>query len=349
VLAQLCLVRNIKGVKRTCRAFRDAAPEAEEAHRRVCLDLSGTVNCVQHTQWIICVAAAPDGRIITGSWDNTVKAWHDGVCERAFQGHTSVVDAVAVLQGGTHIVSGSYDGTVKLWTLDGAPERNFWVGNVSCVAALPDGVHFVVGLFSKEVRLYHVDGTLVNTFTGHTGRVYALAVTPDAQNLISGSQDKLVKVWSVATKSLVSTCFGHTDGVFAVAAMPDGKRILSGAFKQVRVWLLNGTLENTFRHLHTSTVKALVAMPDNQHALSGSVDKTVKLFNVNDGAVLRTFTHHTDRVCSLALLPDGRRFVSGSLDKTARIAYHGFVFEPDPAWVDAEKKAKAKAASSSSS
>ena len=42
-----------------------------------------------------------------------------------------------------------------------------------------------------------------------------------------------------------------------------------------------------------------VALPDNQHALSGSADKTVKLFNVNDGAVLRTFTHHT----SLGALP----------------------------------------------
>ena len=114
------------------------------------------------------------------------------------------------------------------------------------------------------------------------------------------------------------------------------------------MWLLNGTLENTFRHLHTSTVKALVALPDNQHALSGSLDSTVKLFNVNDGAVLRTFTHHTRWVTSLALLPDGLRFVSGSYDHTARIAYHGFEFEPDPAWVDAEKKAKAKAASSSS-
>ena len=31
VLAQLCLVRNIKGTKRTCRAFCDAAPEAEKA------------------------------------------------------------------------------------------------------------------------------------------------------------------------------------------------------------------------------------------------------------------------------------------------------------------------------
>ena len=64
-------------------------------------------------------------------------------------------------------------------------------------------------------------------------------------------------------------------------------------------------------------------MPDNQHALSASDDNTVKLFNVNDGAVLRTFKHHTARVTSLALLPDGLRFVSGSWDRTARIAYHG--------------------------
>ena len=49
------------------------------------------------------------------------------------------------------------------------------------------------------------------------------------------------------------------------------------------------------------------------------------LFNVNDGAVLRTFTHHTWSVISLALLPDGRRFVSASHDKTVRIVEHGLV------------------------
>jgi len=66
-----------------------------------------------------------------------------------------------------------------------------------------------------------------------------------------------------------------------------------------------------------------VALPDNQHALSGSGNRTVKLFNVNDGAVLRTFTHHTGSVYCLALLPDGLRFVSGSHDRTARVVYHG--------------------------
>ena len=69
-------------------------------------------------------------------------------------------------------------------------------------------------------------------------------------------------------------------------------------------------------------MRALVALPDNQHALSAG-DTTVKLFNVNDGAVLRKVTHHTSYVYGLALLPDGLRFVSGSFDRTARIVEHG--------------------------
>merc|ERR1719399_1043912 len=109
--------------------------------------------------------------------------------------------------------------------------------------------------------------------------------------------------------------------------MPDDQRILSGGRDcRVRVWLPDGTLENTFLHLSPRTayankipyVFALVALPDN-HALSGSGDHTVKLFNINDGAVVRTWTHHTGGVYSLSLLPDGLRFVSGSGDKTARI------------------------------
>ena len=160
----------------------------------------------------------------------------------------------------------------------------------------------------------------------------SLAVTPDGQHIISGSKDTLVKVWSVATKSLVSTCEGHisarawtSDWIRAVAAMPDGQRFLSGGSNPysasdntVRVWRLNGTLQNFFK-LHKHEVNALVALPDNQHALSGSGDTTIELFNVNDGAVVRTFTHHTGPVFSLALLPDGLRFVSGSHDKTTRI------------------------------
>ena len=77
-------------------------------------------------------------------------------------------------------------------------------------------------------------------------------------------------MWSVATKSPVSTCEGHTD--LGLGGGGDARRPAHPqrrARHTVRVWLLDGTLENTFK-LHTGGVDALVALPDNQHALSGS-------------------------------------------------------------------------------
>jgi WD40 repeat protein len=296
------------------------------------------------------VAATDDGHILTGTnWKNdagfhqgAVNFYHGNQHVR-IQGHQGPVMVVAVLPGGTRFIIGSSDGTAKLFTFGGELERTFQVvfedepyGAVYCVAALPDGVHFVVGHSNRDltdpnvgqVRLYHVDGTLVYAFYGHDASVNAVAVTRDGQHIISGSDDELVKVWSVASTSLVSTCDApHSGGVGAVAAMPDGQRFLSsGGNGVVRVWLLNGTLENTFGH-HTSFVNALVALPDNQHALSGagSIDHNIKLFNVNDGAVLRTFKHHTRPVKCLALLPDGLRFVSGSNDGTSCIIDAGLM------------------------
>ena len=327
ILVRLTLAHHIARTAPTCHVVSVAARNAIKA-RRFSSEVV-TLNGPGHT--VRCVAAAPDGRIITGSSDSTVRVWRDGACERTIPAHHDWVVGVAVL-GGARFVSVSDDYTAKLWTLDGELERIFEVDSmVFCVAALPDGVHFVVGLGSGpnegEVRLYHVDGTLVHTFKGHTHVVYSVAVTPDGQHIISGSCDTFVKVWSVTGKSLVSTCEGHTDRVLAVAATPDGQRILSGSYHgDVRVWLLDGTRQNEFE-MHTAMVTALVALPDSQHAISGSHDQTarqtVKLFNVNDGAVLRTFTPHTGPVTSLALLPDGLRFVSGSYDRTTRIAYHG--------------------------
>jgi hypothetical protein len=329
VLYQLTLAHDIAAVAPTCHALCDAAKLAAKAR-----PFSGEVVTLRgHAGMVRGVAAASDGRIITGSYDRTVKVWRDGACELTIQAHTEDIECVAVLPGGARFVTGSDDRTAKLWTLDGVLERTLETGSwVWSVAALPDGVHFVVGLGngSGEVKLYHVDGTLVHAFEGqsrsvygHSDTVWSVAATPDGQHIISGSGDGTVKVWNVADKSLVSTCRGHVNEVNAVAAMPDSQRILSGSHdKTIRVWRLDGTLKNTFE-LHTSHVYAVVALPDNQHALSGSMDKTVKLFNVNDGAVLRTFRHHTRAVRCLALLPDGLRFVSGAWDRTACIAYHG--------------------------
>ena len=341
ILFRLPLAHDIALTASTCRLLRDAARLAFKARPYI-----GKVVSLFHTEKflmvaahrddVVCVAAAADGRVITGSMDRSIKVWRSSaeprwsavgsdpkrsVCAIP-SAHRASVNSVVVLPGGARFVSVG-EKTARLSTLDGALDRTIDIGNYAWgTAAMPDGVHFVLGA-GYDVRLYHVDGTLVHTFKGHTHLVAAVAVTRDGQHIISGAQDSRVKVWSVATKSLVGDCIGHNSVVKALAVMPDGKRILSGSNdKTVRRWLLDGTQTDTFR-LHTASVRALVALPDNQHALSASNDHTVKLFNANDGAVLRKFTHHFSMVSCLALLPDGLRFVSGAADRTACIVEHG--------------------------
>ena len=92
---------------------------------------------------------------------------------------------------------------MKLWTSTASSSAPSSGQLRVCVAALPDGGTLWSALAGEhgEVRLYHVDGRSSTPSRAHyVGD--AVAVTLDGQHIISGSQDKLVKVWSVATKSL---------------------------------------------------------------------------------------------------------------------------------------------------
>ena len=324
VLYQLPLAHDIAATATTCTSWRDAVRLALLAR-----PFSAEVVALRgHNDWVRSVAATSDGHIITGSDDERLKVFHGETCVRTINAHENYVMAVAVLPCETRIVSGETHGVVKLWTRDGTLERTIQTEREELyrIVAMPDGVHFLVGLCDGEVRLYHIDGTLVHTFFDEDTdqSMTALAVMPDGLHFISGTDHGFIDMWGIDSRSHLwgDEDKGHKNDVLALAAMPDGQRFLSGGIDDtVRVWLFDGTLENSFM-LHTGDVNALVALPDNQHALSGSYDNTVKLFNVNDGAVLRTFKH-AGPVTSIALLPDGLRFVSGSWDKTARIAYHG--------------------------
>jgi WD40 repeat protein len=353
VLYQLLFAHDIAAVAPTCRALCDAAKLALKLR-----PFSGeVVTLAGHAETVCGVSATPDGCIVTceGGRDRTIRMFRGATCvwsKQADGGPRPVagqdyVNAAAV--AGTRVISGwasseDSNGKVRIYTREGVLESTIETGvSVHKLAVHPDGIHFAASVHGlpphplhprADIRLYRIDGTLVHTFEGHMWAVHAMVFTRDGQHLISGSNDNLVKVWSVASKSLLSTCIGHDDQICAVAAMPDGQRILSssgGTGDGVWVWKLDGTLEKTF-DLHNHVVNALVALPDNQHALSGSFDETVKLFDVDDGAVLRTFRHHStgvapsDVIC-LALLPDGLRFVSGSEDKTACIVYHGLALK----------------------
>jgi len=67
--------------------------------------------------------------------------------------------------------------------------------------------------------------------------VYSVAFSPDGKQIVSGSDDKTVRLWDSASGKVLRELQGHTDWVSSVAFSRDGKQIVSGSDdKTVRVW-----------------------------------------------------------------------------------------------------------------
>jgi WD40 repeat protein len=66
-----------------------------------------------------------------------------------------------------------------------------------------------------------------------------VAVSPDGRFIVSGSEDRTVKVWELESGRLLRSLKEHADDVNAVAVSPDGRFIVSGSDdRTVKVWEL---------------------------------------------------------------------------------------------------------------
>jgi hypothetical protein len=70
---------------------------------------------------------------------------------------------------------------------------------------------------------------------------------------------------------------------------------------------------------HTNSVSAVAITPDGQRAVSAARDRTLRVWDLVNGATLRTFEGHTDWVNAVAITPDGQRAVSAAGDRTLRV------------------------------
>src|SRR5687768_13543004 len=67
----------------------------------------------------------------------------------------------------------------------------------------------------------------VRVIRGHTSMVNSIAFSPDGTRLVSGSEDKTVRVWDLATGKEQHRFVGHTRPVNEVAFSPDGRLVAS--------------------------------------------------------------------------------------------------------------------------
>ncbi|GAX43454.1 WD-40 repeat-containing protein [Tolypothrix sp. NIES-4075] len=63
---------------------------------------------------------------------------------------------------------------------------------------------------------------------------------------------------------------------------------------------------------HSEKVTSVVISPDNESLVSGCADKTIKVWNLNTGKLIRTLTEDLGEISSVAISPDGHFLAVGS-------------------------------------
>jgi WD40 repeat protein len=164
---------------------------------------------------------------------------------------------------------------------------------------------------------------------GHTDSVFALAFSPDGKTLASGSFDKTIKLWDVASGKELKTFTGHTKEVVSVAFSPDGKRLASAASQffgnaeptpgEVKTWDKASGLDlRDFEGLGWPAY-AVAFSPDGGRVLAAGGGASFRMWDSKTGKQVPTFSSGNAPFYALAISPDGKWIALGGADKRVRV------------------------------
>ena len=272
-----------------------------------------------HTEKIRTLTVLPDGRVVSGASDNTLRVWDaaTGHCLQTLKGHTESVICATFLKDG-RVISGSLDQTLRVWDTATGQCLRILKGHeksVLCVAALPDG-RVVSGSHDRTLRVWDAStGKCLNVLSGHDLSVNCVIALSD-ERVVSGSSDKTMRVWDVAKGRCLHSLDGHTDIISCVAVSPNG-HVVSGSYDNtLRIWDVSTGRCLRIMKKHTRGVTCVATFPDGR-VVSGAYDNALRVWDTTTGECQKILTGQGSVTCVVVL--SDRSVVSGSDDNTIRV------------------------------
>lgn len=177
---------------------------------------------------------------------------------------------------------------------------------------------------SEEGAEYFVESTIPtaceNRIHAHDGGCASILFEYNSGKLISGGQDRSIKIWDASTGSLSHTLYGCLGSVLDLTTTHDNKTIIAASSSNnLYVWdVASGRIRHTLTG-HTDKVCAVdVSKISSRHVVSAAYDRTIKAWDLHKGYCTNTiiFPSNCNTVC---FSMDGRTICSGHVDGNLRL------------------------------
>jgi WD40 repeat protein len=184
--------------------------------------------------------------------------------------------------------------------LDLKTEMHILVGKYKCMIQifnLENELILAIGDDLSNIILYNVKDEKKYLLEGHYGAVLCLIQHEDI--LISGSYDKIIKIWDLNSLVCLKSLSEHTGGVTTLLVY--NGFIISGSMdKTIRIWKLDEFSCTAIFQQHSSTISCIVPILNKPNTIaSASYDKTIKIWDTTAKKCLGTIYGHTAEIESL--------------------------------------------------
>jgi len=237
---------------------------------------------------LLAVAGGSPGR----SGELALVDFASGTVKQVLLALNDVLLATAISSDGKLLAAAGSDNTIHLLDLPSGRKRPATAQHADWIMALafsPDGRHIATASRDRTSRVFETATLELDaTYAGHDSAVMAVAFSADGKSLASAGRDKKIGLRSSSDGSKASTITGFEGDILKLLAV--GEHILSaGADKVIRVHKLHDrSLVRTLEG-HTDWVYALAADSKGSVLASGSHDGEVRLWNLADGTLLKSF------------------------------------------------------------